>query len=215
MKSLSWWHFLVLFFFAVPNAYSQGCRLDFTPNYSSYYSMSSDGTYIYTSVVIDGYTSGSASPGCSSVATHTPYATNKIGSVGGTVVGNGGCMTCSESVENDQKAVFVVNMNFSWGTEIVCSTFGTWVSAGGSGLVGERTSNYIYNGMNGNVCEYNLYCPNGNTNSTCGAQVPNVGALGPPINICKNYLWDHRLVFAGRCFPIGKAEMSSVPINCN
>jgi hypothetical protein len=86
--------------------------------------------------------------------------------------------------------------------------------------VGEADANYIYNGNEGSECLCMLYCPNGNTAATCGIQVPNILVEGPPVNVCRNYLHDHRLVWTNSngtktCFPIGKAELASTPINCN
>jgi RHS repeat-associated protein len=77
------------------------------------------------------------------------------------------------------------------------------------------TSNYIFNGMHGNECEYMLFCPNGNTQSTCGAQAPAVLMEGPPVNPCRNYLHDSRLVVNGKCVPVGSAQLSSLPVDCN
>lgn len=75
-------------------------------------------------------------------------------------------------------------------------------------------SNYYFNGMEGNACQYNLYCPNGNTQATCNIEP--VFVPGPPENICRNYLHNHNIVVNGKCWPfIGKAELANFPINCN
>jgi hypothetical protein len=69
--------------------------------------------------------------------------------------------------------------------------------------------------MEGNECEYNLYCPNGNTNSTCGKQIPTIYAEGPPVNNCRNYLWDYRLYLLGTCSVVGKAYMADTAAPCS
>ena len=74
-------------------------------------------------------------------------------------------------------------------------------------------SNYIFNGMKGSSCQYNLFCPNGNTTATCNIEP--IFAAGPPTNTCQNYLHNHNLVVNKKCFFVGKAEMSNLAMNCN
>ena len=76
---------------------------------------------------------------------------------------------------------------------VTCTVFGGHFGTSGNGHVKIVVSDYIFNGISNGECEYNLYCPNGNTNSTCGKQIPTIYAEGPPVNNCRNYLWDYRL----------------------
>ncbi len=78
-------------------------------------------------------------------------------------------------------------------------------------------TNYIYNGLEGGSCRYDLFCPNGNASATCPANNPVY--VTPSQNVCRNYLHDFRLktTIRGRivCFPVGKAELAGFPVNCS
>jgi hypothetical protein len=118
--------------FGVRFAGAQGCRLDFTPNYSIYETESTDGTNIYTSVLVEGSTTGSGSAGCNpNNVTHTPKAYNLLGTTGGWLSGTPGHMNSYSSVQNNQDVAGVpgiIDLNASG--EIVCSEFGTFWSGG-------------------------------------------------------------------------------------
>jgi hypothetical protein len=58
---------------------TQGCSLDMNPSYGTYQSASSNGTTIYTDVLVDGSANCQPSAACNcSGAVHTPKAYNKI-----------------------------------------------------------------------------------------------------------------------------------------
>jgi RHS repeat-associated protein len=90
------------------------------------------------------------------------------------------------------------------------------VQEGGSPPIKLRigTTNYIFNGMEGNACRYDLFCPNGNTAATCKMSpvyyVPEPGGAQ-----CMNYAQSNNLVVNGVCTEVGTASMSNTPINCN
>jgi hypothetical protein len=85
---------------------TQGCSLDMNPSYGTYQSASSNGTTIYTDVLVDGSANCQPSAACNcSGAVHTPKAYNKIGSVGGWGSGTAGCVNCYLSYRNDQSII--------------------------------------------------------------------------------------------------------------
>lgn len=77
-------------------------------------------------------------------------------------------------------------------------------------------TNYIFNGLEGGYCRYDLWCPNGNASATCPSSNP---VYANPIqNICRNYLHDYRLktTIAGvvLCTAVGKAELANFALPC-
>ena len=61
------------------NSFGQGCRVTMNPSYGTYESASSDGSKIYTSVLVDGSAGCQPSLECNcSGAVHTPEAYNKL-----------------------------------------------------------------------------------------------------------------------------------------
>ncbi len=119
---------------AVGNLFAQGCRLDYTPNYDTYYTLSTDGTNVYTTVLMDGSTTGNGGAGCTKTATHTPKAYNEIGSIGGWSTGNGGYMTSYLSVQNDQEDPGTGDgtYTFAYEGQVVCSEFGIFYDISGT-----------------------------------------------------------------------------------
>jgi hypothetical protein len=171
---------LTFLFVGVRDLHAQGCRLDYTPNYDMYTTETADDTYIYTTVLTDGSTSGNASAGCSYPnATHTASSYNKIGSTGGWIYGNHGYMTSYLSVENDQQVLAGndgSNYTFVAEGQVICSVFGTFFSEGNGGILlwlsttyGENSS-YFLTGTPPNQqkeCIYDPACSSGTP--TCGA----------------------------------------------
>lgn len=203
-------------------ATAQSCY-KFTNNVSVYAEASSDGTNIYASVVLGGtyLMSGSGTCPIPPAGTHWPQVSGQLISGSGAQVSStsGGervCTSCYISGTNEQELPIDSDdsWTFYWQGEAMCSSAGLLVTVGGNSLIGLAWGNYIFNGMEGTQCDYMLYCPNGNTASTCGKQVPEILVDGPPANTCRNYLNDLRLTFEGKCFSIGKAALSSTPINC-
>ncbi len=111
-------------------------------NPSTYTNTSADGTYIYTSVTVDGYTSGTCPTQPAYLAnechstTHTPKLYNVIGGTGGWVTGGAAYWSSYLSDTNSQQiAVTPGNeYTFSWDCEVICSFVGGAIySQGGSG----------------------------------------------------------------------------------
>jgi hypothetical protein len=72
-------------------------------------------------------------------------------------------------------------------------------------------ANYAYSNSPASPCVYNLSCPNGNQNASCGTQVAQVIAYG----VCKPYIFDKRFVVGGTCENIGKVSQQYAAQNCN
>lgn len=222
MKSRKWLFIAVAMAIlsAAESAFAQQCYITYTPDFSSYANEAADETYIYTAVGVDGSGVMSTSGSCPNLSSiyHYPTLLNSIGSVSsGWVSGNQYCPDCYVSDEQDEDIPYdpTLDYDFDYEAQMNCSFAGNFFDVAGSIIIGARTSNYILNGMQGNQCEYILYCPNGNTHSTCGVQVPTIYAAGPPVNACTNYLHDTRIVVNGQCFPVGIAVMAANPVDCN
>lgn len=217
---------MALVFAASVTSKAQGC-ISFSNNYAAYVDESADTANIYVDVVVDG--SGTMTinrnlPGCGSLpgqATHTPQISiwvtaSPSGTLyGATTPGAGQCANCYLSEQTTQAIPIGTDTSWqgSWSAGVICSMAGgIW---GTGGMIKIATTNYIFNDMIGPECLYIVYCQNGNTHSSCALQVPNVAVDGPPVNVCKNYLHDHRIVIDGVCFPVGKAELANFPVDCN
>jgi hypothetical protein len=76
--------FIVMLTLAV-SVYGQGCGGNWmSPGYSTYATLTSDSTKLYSTVEVSGSTSGQCPISCNCTGTmHTPHAYNKIGSTGG------------------------------------------------------------------------------------------------------------------------------------
>lgn len=156
-----------LCFCFIQRSVAQGCRLDYTPNYALYASATLDDTYVYTTVLTDGSTSGSGSAGCNYPnARHTAQSYNKLGTAGGTVYGTPGYMTSYLSVQNNQQIVGVPGtITFDAGGEVICSVFGTFFSTGGhlpltlSYTYGHTTSSQVV--QNTRFCNTVTQCTSG------------------------------------------------------
>lgn len=169
---------IVCLLFALRFANAQGCRLDYTPEYSAYDSEASDGTNIYTSVVVDGSTVGEPSAGCNETsAIHTPKAYNVIGSTGGWLTGSSVYMTSYVELENQQQLVATpgVTYTFSDEAEVICSVFGVFYTFVDNVGVGLHRASYAATPGAGNSCNFNLSCPAGQT-AVCGTASYNSGA---------------------------------------
>ncbi len=120
-----------LLFFSARISSAQGCRLDYTPHYDVYQTVTSDQTHIYTTVLTDGSTSGNGSAGCNYPnATHTASTYNKLGSTTVTKTAPG-YMNSYVSAEADQSIVGVPGLiDFEGNGSVICSVFGTFFSSG-------------------------------------------------------------------------------------
>jgi len=122
----------------VQSVHAQGCRVDYTANYDTYVTETTDGTNIFTTVLIDGSTSGSGGAGCNyPTATHTPKAYNLIGATGGWATGIAGHMTSYLTVQNDQEDPGTGDGTYTFTSEgqVICSVFGDFYDAYFPGLL--------------------------------------------------------------------------------
>jgi hypothetical protein len=142
-----------------------------------------DGMNLYTTVLMDGSTSGDPSAGCNyPTATHTPEAYNMLNSTGGWVYGTAGYMTSYITVQNDQQVAVVLGGNYTWTTEgeVVCSVFGDFYDVYYPGMdisvvvtFGKNTGS-VTNGAppKNKYCTWLPACsslPKGQLGPTCGA----------------------------------------------
>jgi hypothetical protein len=147
----------------VQSAYAQGCRLDYTPEYDTYTTVTTDATNVYSTVLIDGSTSGDPSAGCNdNSATHTPQALNTLNGVGGTVNGTSGYMTSYISAQNDQEVANAADGGYTFTSQgsVLCSVFGNFYDAYFPGQLWTLSHTYgEYNGYQfSGLCGYNLAC---------------------------------------------------------
>lgn len=198
--------------------WTQGCGVVMDPTYSSYEARSTDGTRIYTSVVVDGAANCSQTIECNCQAVHTPHAYNVIGSTGGWSAGGNYCPNCYITYTNKQSIVATPGVDYSFNgqAEVICSEAGViydydFVEE----VVRIAASNYIHNGDTSNSCIYDLSCPNGNAEATCGDSpiYYEYGSKGP--TSCLNYLHSYDLVIDGVCAGVGVGQVSNYGINCN
>lgn len=125
-------------------ATSQSGCYSFSSDVGSYIDESTDGTYIYTSVEVDGSEDMTIYPQCSSYPEfqhiqHTPSAYNQLtpsggSSVGGWSSGPAVCPSCYLSYTNDQSVPFTqgVDCSFEYETQATCNVGGTFVDSGAS-----------------------------------------------------------------------------------
>ena len=135
MKSRIFCLQMILCLFAfLGSGQGQGCGGWMTPHYSVYSTLSANSTTIYSSVSVDGYTSGVCPIGCAcSGVTHTPSAYNLIGGTGGW--GNGTSVpwnyyltyTNSKSI-----AASSVLQPFTSSGKVICTAVGTFFATADS-----------------------------------------------------------------------------------
>lgn len=182
MKSNVFWYFclLVLAMGLVRTSFAQGCRVTMNPSYGTYQTYSTNGTQIYASVLVDGSAGCQPSLECNcSGAVHTPEAYNELGTVGGWGSGTPGCVNCYLSYQNNQSVTPTGNEQVPWSAEgeVNCSLAGLIYGVGEpTATLSLAVSNYKYASIAGGICTYNLSCPNGNQNATCGAQSTTMAA---------------------------------------
>jgi len=103
-----------------------------TPNYSTYTSVSMDGTYIYTSVNVSGSSSGTCPTQPAYLAnechstTHKPQVYNVIGSVGGWQYGSPVYWTSWLSFSNNQQIAYTKGVEYTFNNtgQVICTAIG-------------------------------------------------------------------------------------------
>jgi hypothetical protein len=123
---------------------------------STYNSITTDGTYIYTSVTVDGSMSGSWPPGTQ----HTYSAYNVIGSVGGWISATHGLGY--GSVVNNQQVRADDGGAYTWNQEatVECTIAGTFFDdIEPVHTYSIRLSAYIFNGLSNGRCTWVPTCP--------------------------------------------------------
>jgi hypothetical protein len=207
--------------------HAQGCRLDYTPNYATYgsVSLSADGQTVYSTALTDGSTSGSPSAGCNyPYATHTAKTYNTIGSVGGWANGTPGYMTSYLSVQNNQQApihniagcdLWTGGCDFTYNGTVICSVFGTFFNSGSWWNLKIRDT---YFGpppqlVNGHCIYTMLACSTGTP--TCKTFLQGPVFVGPGTIGCPQYVHAETLVSGGVCTGITLAAAATKPGPCN
>ena len=199
---------------------AQGCGGAMRPGYSIYDSESWDGTYIYTSILVDG--SATCDPtSCSCNGQHTPGAYNQLGSSGynsnfwGYGPSNG--VTSYLSYQNNQSIAAKpgVDYPFTFAGLVNCSILGNaiWSTSFTGWKIRIAVASYQYSSVAGGICTYNLKCPNGNAAATCGSATFTRAAPCPS----QWMIDDHLAVIKGttkKCFNPGRASGQSFAVNC-
>jgi hypothetical protein len=218
---------VVVLLFGACRTRAQSC-INYQPNYSFYSDISSDGTSVFTSALVEGTSSMTLNtwiPGCNMInignAVHTPIAVNVIsandgsGYVGGQLTGNAGCPSCYISVQNNQSIVPIQDKEYSYTSvgEVICNMGGPVYEASLAGGIGWGISTLKYSTVQNQQCTYTLNCPNGNQNTSCPS-----GPLVTSVPCPHDYFVTDFLVVkkAGRnqCFGIGPGAFTDTPSNC-
>jgi hypothetical protein len=219
-----------------PASFAQGCSGWMTAHYSAYWNLSAANmtqtSYtMYTSSVLDGYTSGTCPTiGCgincngvyhhgwvpASIKNHNTGALVGSASTTGPLV----CWSCYISVTSplDITGVPGVLYDYSASNYVICSLAGTFYTALFSFSTGVGITNYQWNGYppSGNACQYNKQCPIP-TVASCGVgtiyEAAQGGGCGP------TYRWLYFLYYktggGTHCFPVGLVVESNIPHGCD
>lgn len=182
---------------SVQQVMAQGCSSWMSPQYSTYDSEITDGSNIYTSVLVDGTTSGQCPVGCSCTGIqHHASIYNSIGSVGGTVNGSYVPWNGYVDSENDQSTAAAVGQEyqFSGRGEVICSAVGVLYIAylGSNRLAIAETSERTLSGPipPADNCNLAAYCYGGVT-PRCFSGSWHVSGTCPPYWTC--YTLSYRL----------------------
>ena len=201
--------------------WAQGCRAEYYFDYAVYFSGSSDGTNIYTSVLTDGSASGSPSIACNyPSATHTASSYNMVGSTGGWLSEIPQAMGSYLSIQNNQQVPALDGQDyvFEYQGQVVCSVFGTIYLSIFNGKVGASAGNFINSGPGGiyapNGCLFKLSCPSGTSSKCAPSSVSEQEAY------C-GYPYDHEYYLTWtptnqptECFHPNLGSVSNYEINC-
>ena len=197
--------------------FAQGCIVTMNPTYGTYHNESSDGTKIYTSVLVDGSAGCQPSASCNcSGATHTPEAYNKLGTVGGWSSGTPGCVNCYLSYQNNQSitATPSVQYTFVGEGEVVCSLAGAFYVVSFPTIdvrlayTKSVVTSEIENPSGSATCYTSSWCTPATTPPLCNPS----SVIQQPLIVgmtakCYNYystiwLWEKIGSAAGHCLPL-------------
>lgn len=126
--------------------WAQGCQGVMTPQYSEYDTFSGDmSNHIYTTVVVDGYTTIHPSPYCNINNTyHTPCATNVLNGTGGQICGARVSPASYLSLSNAQQIVAVPGVAYvmTESAMVLCSAVGSIFGVPSTALYVEEAVTY-------------------------------------------------------------------------
>ena len=203
-------------------AFAQGCGNWMTPKYSTYINYSTDGTYIYTSVTVNGTTTGNCPFGCDtncSSTTHTPRAYNVIGGKGGWENGSPAPWNYEINEENDQKITATVGTQYKFSSEgeVICSEVGVFYLTNVDYdyvLIWDTTAK-LHSDMGGGICATVDACLGGAT-PLCG--VGDVFDGNPCLTgwLCKGIAFKELPTDPLTCFPAAVCTYTAdVPGMCD
>ena len=215
---------IILLFFVPMKLIAQNSCFTFTDDYATSVDETTDGTNIYTSVVVDG--NGDMNilngNGCSGInysnAVHTPAALNVItvsGSssyVGGMLTGTGECPTCYLSVTNAQSIAITPSAQYTleWGGAVECNFGGTIYGTNGDTLIRIATT---YWGPP--VLSDNGQCTYGSIQCSSGAPTCRSGPGIRLTSTCPQYISADYLVVDGICISPYLAFTAQGPGPCS
>jgi hypothetical protein len=182
---------------------------NFTLNYEDYANVSTDGTYLYTSVITDGSASMGYYPAYCGTPMHTPKAYNMIGGVGGWGGGPAGCATCYISYQNNQSiaATQGTDYEFDWTGEVDCSMGGIIFNPPITvHTYSIRLSAYIFAGLSGGRCAWVPSCAGKCSSQYTTNTFDGVCFTTGPYKQCFDILqdgvcWDYRTFCYGKTAP--------------
>lgn len=208
-----WLNLIIMLACACQSA-AQGCGGWMNPQYSTYESESTDGTYIYTSVIVDGTSTGTCPFGCGcSGVQHYGKAYNKTGSLADWVNGsyvpwNGYVSTQNNNQVTDPSGT---NLQFVGEGVVVCTAVGTIYSVTLPTITLAIRDTYWGPPPieTNDTCYYTiLACSTGTP--TCKSAPPGITFVPS----CPNYMHGHNLVVNGVCeFSLGTAATGPGPCN--
>lgn len=180
MKSSLW--YLAAFILVLSSSAGRATAqcITFSDDLATYTDESTDGTYIYTSVEIDGTEEMIVAPSCAPYLPqyyHTASSYNLLttpdgGSVGGWNTGGDVCPSCYLSSINDQSIAAApgVDVGFSWQVQAVCSSGAELFTDGGWVSVSIAVTTYKIFTVNADESVwFKQACP-GTSVASCGAQ---------------------------------------------
>jgi hypothetical protein len=216
---------IVIVLMCCSGAHAQ-CSYWYSLNYVTYANESTDGTYIYTSVLTDGNANmGINNSGCPdqvvnqmqqamNSATHQAGSYNSLGGSGGWGWGDTACVSCYLSYENDNSIDGSDGSEYEFGSngQVYCSVGGSIFNGGsGDAFLSIHRTTYRYSSRS-DVCYYNVFCPT--SPHICG---PDVVTVQPPCS--QNYfitVWlKVRVGLYSSCFPGPSGVLSDSPLSCS